>query len=1183
MKLGPAGLVPTHLSSSASSSTSSLPSSHSSVLPSSDGSSIPSSSLLSPATTLPSAFQRSSSLPAQCPTSHASLPWHTLVVGDTERLGRVKKMRARFENYSAVDIGNVRTMKHSFEGQTADAGDPFPWQNVKSYAKRPTCSSNELTWFPPEKAPGRINRGCHQLLLSDVPRPFRCSSPPFLHPSCAVIPPNITDEEKAELLQEKQSGSYMDGKPALRPKPLLTRSSKKVFIEEVASPQKRDPCATPRKSSFVFDGPQSHGVCMRQKGATSYISKTSESMTCNGEATKIICLEGENRSGHVDSMRQLSLLEDISVTSDIALDNASELITVDGNLTKSSDPSVPQEHSMTTKAEHGNCDALISTSKETTSTQKGVHQGCTNESGIPMPKTSWIFNPIPKPPRSFAKKANIHLAEKTISEKYDLYALPMSEVQQKAELKGDCNSTADSTAEQKVLSINVSSCMKTDQEPFLKQRQEQENEQTSKLLSPSRRAGARRSKVCSVILPDRSQLPPPPPPPGLKPNFYSENLNTADKMHASEDVLNCSGEKAVSSGVNPRRDGTRYKTLTVCSSVNQEEERTKASLQQKRDRRWSHHLDIWLSFGDVFRRMRDAGSCEEKPSGGSSTSKADTASSSSTMSESSSPIFGQKTSTEMGERNEDPPKPMENIKPRKRSHFLLSEPLYQQYRRIAHSREIRHQRRAPSFKRELLRTGSKQHSSPGGDSPAPQERKSHSSVMGASTLWQGLPKVLASGLLERLSADEIKRQEAMFELVTSEASYLRSMNVMFELFVQSQDLAALLSAHDRRILFSNLPDVREASERFLEDLEDRVEENPQISDVSDIVLQHSQQGFKCYISYVTNQPYQEQAYQQLCQENPQFLQIMSRLQDDPRCERLPFMSFLILPFQRITRLKLLVENILKRTEMDSAAEETASKALNAMKKIVHDCNEGVRKMKQMEELICVGKQIEFHKTKAIGIISQSRWLLKRGEMFEIIVEKGILSNSKGKTSLKPLHLLLFNDLLLITKKSTGRLQVLDYGHRAMAQATDVFCQPNDNNFLLVFLENHQQRHVEHLLQATTPSDKQRWIEAISPSKKAEDGEQIYEDWDCPQVQCIHTYTAQQADELSLEEADVINVTRKTLDGWMQGMRLSDGEQGWFPKSYVEEITNHHVRARNLRERFRVMCVAQRLQSQCFDS
>lgn len=33
--------------------------------------------------------------------------------------------------------------------------------------------------------------------------------------------------------------------------------------------------------------------------------------------------------------------------------------------------------------------------------------------------------------------------------------------------------------------------------------------------------------------------------------------------------------------------------------------------------------------------------------------------------------------------------------------------------------------------------------------------------------------------------------------------------------------------------------------------------------------------------------------------------------------------------------------------------------------------------------------------------------------------------------------------------------------------------------------------------------------------------------DCPQVQCVEQYIAQQADELALEPTDIINVTRKT--------------------------------------------------------
>lgn len=43
------------------------------------------------------------------------------------------------------------------------------------------------------------------------------------------------------------------------------------------------------------------------------------------------------------------------------------------------------------------------------------------------------------------------------------------------------------------------------------------------------------------------------------------------------------------------------------------------------------------------------------------------------------------------------------------------------------------------------------------------------------------------------------------------------------------------------------------------------------------------------------------------QENPKFPGILARLEEDPICQRLPLTSFLILPFQRITRLKMLVE------------------------------------------------------------------------------------------------------------------------------------------------------------------------------------------------------------------------------------------------------------------------------------
>lgn len=50
-------------------------------------------------------------------------------------------------------------------------------------------------------------------------------------------------------------------------------------------------------------------------------------------------------------------------------------------------------------------------------------------------------------------------------------------------------------------------------------------------------------------------------------------------------------------------------------------------------------------------------------------------------------------------------------------------------------------------------------------------------------------------------------------------------------------------------------------------------------------------------------------------------------------------------------------------------------------------------------------------------------------------------------------------------------------------------------------------------------------------------------------------------------------------GWVEGIRLSDGERGWFPKTYVEEITSRSARLRNLRENIRIKCVSQKLEGE----
>ncbi|KAF3847281.1 hypothetical protein F7725_020309 [Dissostichus mawsoni] len=427
------------------------------------------------------------------------------------------------------------------------------------------------------------------------------------------------------------------------------------------------------------------------------------------------------------------------------------------------------------------------------------------------------------------------------------------------------------------------------------------------------------------------------------------------------------------------------------------------------------------------------------------------------------------------------------------------------------------------------------------------------------SLWQNLDVVQASGLLTQLLQKEIIMQEAMFELVTSEASYYKSLEVLEAHFLRNPVLINSLSQSDMHFLFSNIEEVMKASERFLMDLEHRMEKSILISDVCDIVFFHAVEHFNVFIKYVINQVYQEKNYRRLLEGNQAFRDAMAALENHPCVRGLSFTSFLILPFQRITRLKMLVQNILKKAEENSEREANAIKAHQQLEQIVKECNEGVRKMSRTEELISIEKTLEFKSKviQSVPIISHSRWLLKKGEV-QLMAGPKSTRTMRSRKLYQPVY---FGE----------KFQVLDSCTRSMLRTEDLEDQGQllANVFNLKLLENQEERPVSYMLKTASMSDKLRWMCTLTPNRRTRFMSTSAHQPDSPQVQCIQSYSSQEPDELSIEMADVLNLLERTNDGWMMGERLHDGERGWFPSRVVEEIQSKELRAQNLREAFRI--------------
>ena len=146
------------------------------------------------------------------------------------------------------------------------------------------------------------------------------------------------------------------------------------------------------------------------------------------------------------------------------------------------------------------------------------------------------------------------------------------------------------------------------------------------------------------------------------------------------------------------------------------------------------------------------------------------------------------------------------------SSLLLTEPLYQFYDRAAKC-----DNKSSCDNELMLSSVSNQQDTRERKISRMLHKTSRSSVQellvsnaGQRSFWSDLPEVVESGILENLSNAERKLQEAIFEIISSEASYLKSLNVLINHFANSPKFIgdfAVLCPNDRLTLFNDVYEV----------------------------------------------------------------------------------------------------------------------------------------------------------------------------------------------------------------------------------------------------------------------------------------------------------------------------------------------------------------------------------------
>ncbi|SCZ92879.1 BZ3500_MvSof-1268-A1-R1_C065g00318 [Microbotryum saponariae] len=271
--------------------------------------------------------------------------------------------------------------------------------------------------------------------------------------------------------------------------------------------------------------------------------------------------------------------------------------------------------------------------------------------------------------------------------------------------------------------------------------------------------------------------------------------------------------------------------------------------------------------------------------------------------------------------------------------------------------------------------------------------------------------MIDSGALEIMPDRERKRQESMFELITTEQAYVQSLQLTIEVFFNR--LQPVIPAKALQVIFANIEDILLFDTIFLSELEDRQRTaRLYIDTIGDIVKKHVR-GYECYRGYCVNQANAARTLADLKRSDPQLRSFL----EGSRIKGLELEHFLLEPMQRVTRLPLLLRQILRYTEQDHSDRALLTRSLEIAEGILGMINEAVR-AHENEERLYLSDVIEFsHSIEArLDLTAPTRLMGPRR-----LLKEGRVSKVRSG---RKLNVYLFNDLLIFTETKAGGNEVV---------------------------------------------------------------------------------------------------------------------------------------------------------------
>ncbi|XP_044067646.1 pleckstrin homology domain-containing family G member 5 isoform X2 [Siniperca chuatsi] len=352
---------------------------------------------------------------------------------------------------------------------------------------------------------------------------------------------------------------------------------------------------------------------------------------------------------------------------------------------------------------------------------------------------------------------------------------------------------------------------------------------------------------------------------------------------------------------------------------------------------------------------------------------------------------------------------------------------------------------------------------------------------------------------ETLTRRQFHQQEAIWELLQTEATYIKKLRVITDLFLcalLNLQESGLLTEVEPAKLFSNIQDIvclhTALWNQVMLPVLNKARQARALLDPTDLHHGFRTFGsrFKPYIRYCMEEEGCMEYRSMLHRDNELFRAYVTWGETHKQCNRLKLADMLAKPHQRLTKYPLLLKSVLKKTD-EQSARDIVNSMVAAVEGFINSVDSQMRQRQEQQKLATISARIDSYEAVE-GSSEEVEKILKEYNRFDLMAPmrgispeetrqlhlEGALRMKEGKDSRMDVYCVLFTDLLLITKpvKRVEKVKII----RQPLLIHNIVCKElkDPGSFILIYLNEFKSAVAAYTFQANSTTQGRSWIDAI---------------------------------------------------------------------------------------------------------